>query len=345
MTEYSIQKFLRIHRKTFPLNKKFDLTQFLIDVNNYMDQEYDNLLMRNQGFYLKNRKNFIKNKLSIDLDDIDFTQRSIISRRKENLLKKQKLMLSVCNNKMLLDMMLNNKKYIKYMTERNSENSKTRNKKNIHLKKIGNNINNHLTENSNKKDIYSSIKTYETSDDYNFQKSIYSDESKIMNKTHTKFVSNNSFFKTAIQNEKPRIFHSKTIRNDLFNLAHKNSIKKYNNNSKFPDLNNNHVNFDENKTINSFNKTERNKNLDLTKTCFNYNNTSRKKVIFKGIDLKRNIIEKNNINKFNTKLFSDNKKKSLFFSSANGTKFIKSNILNDQFNTIKALYKKDINIY
>ena len=314
MTEYSIQKFLRIHRKKFPLNKKFDLTQFLIDVNNYMDQEYDNLLMRNQGFYLKNRKNFIKNKLSIDLDDIDFTQRSIISRRKENLLKKQKLMLSVCNNKMLLDMMLNNKKYIKYMTERNAENSKTRNKKNIHLKKIGNNINNHLTENSNKKDIYSSIKTYETSDDYNFQKSIYSDESKIMNKTHTKFVPNNSFFKTAIQNEKPRIFHSKTIRNDLFNLAHKNSIKKYNNNSKFPDLNNNHVNFDENKTI-------------------------------KGIDLKRNIIEKNNINKFNTKLFSDNKKKSLFFSSANGTKFIKSNILNDQFNPIKALYKKDINIY
>jgi hypothetical protein len=68
-------------------------------------------------------------------------------------------------------------------------------------------------------------------------------------------------------------------------------------------------------------------------------------VIFKGIDLKRNIIEKNNINKFNTKLFSDNKKKSLFFSSANGTKFIKSNILNDQFNPIKALYKKDINIY
>ena len=130
MTEYSIQKFLRIHRKKFPLNKKFDLTQFLIDVNNYMDQEYDNLLMRNQGFYLKNRKNFIKNKLSIDLDDIDFTQRSIISRKKENLLKKQKLMLSVCNNKMLLDMMLNNKKYIKYMTERNSENSKTRNKKN-----------------------------------------------------------------------------------------------------------------------------------------------------------------------------------------------------------------------
>ena len=129
MTEYSIQKFLRIHRKTFPLNKKFDLTQFLIDVNNYMDQEYDNLLMRNQGFYLKNRKNFIKNKLSIDLDDIDFTQRSIISRKKENLLKKQKLMLSVCNNKMLLDMLLNNKKYIKYMTERNSENSKTRNKK------------------------------------------------------------------------------------------------------------------------------------------------------------------------------------------------------------------------
>ena len=49
-------------------------------------------------------------------------------------------MLSVCNNKMLLDMMLNNKKYIKYMTERNSENSKTRNKKNIHLKKIGINI-------------------------------------------------------------------------------------------------------------------------------------------------------------------------------------------------------------
>ena len=47
--------------------------------------------------------------------------------KKKNLMKKQKLMDSAYNNKMMLDMMLNNSKFNNFITEKNLQNMKLSN--------------------------------------------------------------------------------------------------------------------------------------------------------------------------------------------------------------------------
>ena len=131
MKEYAVKKFLRVYGQNIPLKKKFNFTGFCVDVKSLIDDEYDYLLMRDEQYHLnKRKKDEIKRKISRDLKNLENNKKLYFENKRKNLLKKQKLMLSSYNNKMMLDLMFRNKKYVKYITEKNIENVKIRNNMN-----------------------------------------------------------------------------------------------------------------------------------------------------------------------------------------------------------------------
>ena len=351
MKEYAVQKFLRVYGKSFPLRKKFNFTGFCFDVKSLIDEHYDYLLNGNEENHMKKKKMAqIKRKLSIDLKNIEFNNKIYFENKRKKLLKKQKLMLSSHNNKMMLDLMYNNKRYIKYLTENNILSRKTRNYKKI-SEKTDDSISNNLTENNKTKEIFSSLNTYESINEFNPQKTRFLNLRNTMNKTFSKFMQNNIkslfnkknlIFKTSIQFGHSNIYPS--IRNSLFNIHSKNDISKYNINSfsKFPNLSNKYISFNT-KNIKTSEEIQDKKNSKLTKTSIIYNNNLRKKITFNNIQPNENIIGKiSENNNFKNKLGAESKKKNLFISNSNHIRFIKSNIFKEGFNPIKTIYKKKL---
>ena len=243
MKENAVKKFLRLYGGSFPLRKRFNFTGFCNDVKSLIDEDYEHLLMKNQEDLTKNKKKeLFRKKFYMELKEINVDKNIILEKKKKKLMKRQKLMLSSYNNKMMLDMMLNNKRYIKYMIQNNI---KTRNNSYANFSKKDDSINNNITDNSKTKDVFSSLNTFETIDEFIPQWTKYLNQNKKMNKTFSKFVpitlkkmlNNYSLFKTSIpignQNFSP------TIRNTLINMQQNNKNKKYNININLPSLNNN----------------------------------------------------------------------------------------------------------
>ena len=344
MKEEAVKRFLRIYGKSIPLKKKFNFTGFCKDVKSLIDEDYDYLLMKKKDILSKNKKReFLRAKLALEVNDINFNEKSSFKTKKKKLLKKQKLMLSSYNNKMFLDLMLNNKKYIKYITEKNSDNCKTRNNRDNKNEKQEDSINNFIENN-----ICSRINTLETMDEFSNKKSITLNNLKTMNKTHSKFApinlkklikQNNTFFKTAIPKENQ--INSQNLRSSLFNMHQKKNVKKYIIKSKHPILN---IDYNQNNFINLFKETENKKNDDSIKTCFNYNKSSRNKFIINEIQSRKDPVEKNNYFNENNNNSEVSKKKNKFISNSNYIKNVKSSILKVKFNPIKTIYKTQINI-
>ena len=346
MKDYAVKKFLRVYGKSFPLKKKFNFTGFCKDVKSLIDEDYDYLLMNNDEYtWKKKKRDLLKRQLSIELKDIEYNKKNNFQNKRKILLKKQKLMLSSYNNKMMLDMMFNNKRYIKYITEK----TKTRNN---NSEKKEESINNNLTENNKTKDFFSSINTFETINDLITEKPKYLIQDNIMNKTYSQFApkrlksnvkQNNSFFPTAVPIKQPKNFPS--IRNSLFNIHKINNSNKYNNkSSKYPNIMNNFINFNSNKKINESEENEKKKNSILTKINFNYNNNLRKKILFNRIQKKKESIEKNNQNnKNNIKINILSKKDNPNSPKINSKTIFETNLFRDEFNPIKKIYKTKIN--
>lgn len=345
MKENAIKKFLRVYRKSFPLKKRFNFTGFCKDVKSLIDEDYDYLLNKNKESPSKSKKReLFKTKLKLELNDINFNEKRTFEIKKKNLLKKQKLILSSYNNKMMLDMMFNNKKYIKYIIKKNTDNFQTtRNNKDKNNEKKEFSVNN-MTDNN----IFSSLNTFQTIDEYNEQKSSNFNSFQNMNKTYSKFTpislkktlkQNNYFFKTAIPKENQIKYQS--LRNSLFKMHQKNNLKKYNINVNLPTLKNNIIDYSD---INTTNETEKMKKDDIIKTCFNYNKNLRKKIIFDTIQPKKDSIERNNYFIENDKNNNIKKKKNILISNSNNIKTIKTNIFKVKFNPIKSIYKTQINI-
>ena len=334
MKEEAVKQFLRIYGKSIPLKKKFNFTGFCKDVKSLIDEDYNYLLMNKKDLLSKNKKReFLRARLTLEVNDINFKEKETLKTKRKNLLKKQKLMLSSHNNKMFLDLMLNNKRYIKYMTEKNSDNFKTRNIKDKNNEKQEDSINN-FTENN----IFSKIKAFETIDEFSNKKFNTLNNFKNMNKKRSNYKpidlkklikQNNTFFKTEIP--KGNQINSQSLRNSLFNQHQKKNLKKYIIKSNFPTLN---VDYNFN---NFFKENENKKNDESIKTYFNYelsnNNQS-----------KKDSVEKNNYFIENNKNDKTPKKKSIFISNSNNIKKVKSNIFKVKFNPIKTIYKTEINI-
>ena len=334
MKEEAVKQFLRIYGKSIPLKKKFNFTGFCKDVKSLIDEDYNYLLMNKKDLLSKNKKReFLRARLTLEVNDINFKEKETLKTKRKNLLKKQKLMLSSHNNKMFFDLMLNNKRYIKYMTEKNSDNFKTRNIKDKNNEKQEDSINN-FTENN----IFSKIKAFETIDEFSNKKFNTLNNFKNMNKKRFNYKpidlkklikQNNTFFKTEIP--KGNQINSQSLRNSLFNQHQKKNFKKYIIKSNFPTLN---VDYNFN---NFFGENENKKNNELVKTYFNYelsnNNQS-----------KKDSVEKNNYFIENNKNDKTPKKKSIFISNSNNINKVKSNIFKVKFNPIKTVYKTQINI-
>ena len=260
MKEEAVKQFLRIYGKSIPLKKKFNFTGFCKDVKSLIDEDYNYLLMNKKDLLSKNKKReFLRARLTLEVNDIIFNEKETLKTKRKNLLKKQKLMLSSHNNKMFLDLMLNNKRYIKYMTEKNSDNFKTRNIKDKNNEKQEDSINN-FTENN----IFSKIKAFETIDEFSNKKSNTLNNFKNMNKKRSNYKpidlkklikQNNTFFKTEIP--KGNQINSQSLRNSLFNQHQKKNLKKYIIKSNFPTLN---VDYNFN---NFFKENENKKNDEL----------------------------------------------------------------------------------
>ena len=269
MKEEAVKQFLRIYGKSIPLKKKFNFTGFCKDVKSLIDEDYNYLLMNKKDLLSKNKKReFLRARLTLEVNDINFKEKETLKTKRKNLLKKQKLMLSSHNNKMFLDLMLNNKRYIKYMTEKNSDNFKTRNKKDNNNEKQEDSINN-FTENN----IFSKIKAFETIDEFSNKKFNTLNNFKNMNKKRSNYKpidlkklikQNNTFFKTEIP--KGNQINSQSLRNSLFNQHQKKNLKKYIIKSNFPTLN---IDYNFN---NFFKENENKKNDESIKTCFNFLN-------------------------------------------------------------------------
>ena len=344
MKEEAVKQFLRIYGKSIPLKKKFNFTGFCKDVKSLIDEDYNYLLMNKKDLLSKNKKReFLRARLTLEVNDINFKEKETLKTKRKNLLKKQKLMLSSHNNKMFLDLMLNNKRYIKYMTEKNSDNFKTRNKKDNNNEKQEDSINN-FTENN----IFSKIKAFETIDEFSNKKFNTLNNFKNMNKKRSNYKpidlkklikQNNTFFKTEIP--KGNQINSQSLRNSLFNQHQKKNLKKYIIKSNFPTLN---IDYNFN---NFFKENENKKNDESIKTCFNYNKNSRRKINYElsnNNQSKKDSVEKNNYFIENNKNDKTPKKKSIFISNSNNIKKVKSNIFKVKFNPIKTIYKTQINI-
>ena len=353
MKKYAVLKFLRVYGKSLPLNKKFNFTGFCKDVKSLIDDDYDYLLMKNKHTnILKNQKELLKRKIKLDLKSIESIKNEFFEKKRNNLLKKQKLMLSAYNNKMMLDMMFNDKRYIKYITEKNIENLKTRDNNSKCSEIIDESINNDTIENKKTRNIFSSLNTFETIDELGSQKSISINKKNKMNKTFSKIKPNileslfnqrNDFFTTALPINQLKL--TQTIRNSLFNIHHKNNRNKYdiNNSSKFPNLLHNYINSNSKDSINLFNKTGSKKNSELKKSNNNYNKKLRNQIILTDIHLKKKTNEKNNDSDIiSTELNVFSRKNNAISPKYKTIRLIKSNILKDE-NPIKITYKKKIN--
>ena len=351
MTENAIKKFLRVYGKSFPLKKKFNFTGFCKDVKSLIDKDYDYLLMRNRDYYSnrKKREQF-KTKISIDLKNIGFNENSFFENKRKHLMKKQKLMLSSYNNKMILDLMFNDKRYVKYITEKNNENSNPKNRNDLE-EKTEESINNNLIKNNKTNDIFSSLITYDSIDEFNIQKDKFLKQKNYLNKTYSKLnptklksilKQNHSIFKTEIPIKQSKI--SPSIRNSLFNIHLRNKSNKYiNHNSKFPTLSNNFP-IHNSRNINTNNQFQKfQKNSELSKTNINYNKNLRKQIIFNDIYSHQKSIDKNNGNNnknLNSKFNSTSKEKNLISSTYKPIRLIKSNIFIDAFNSKKQFFKQ-----
>ena len=347
MKENAVKKFLRVYGKSFPLKRKFNFTGFCKDVKALIDEDYDYLLNKKKELLSKSKKReLLRTKLKLELNDINFNEKKALEIKKNNLLKKQKLMLSSYNNKMMLDLMFNNKKYIKYITEKSTDNFQTtRNNKDKNNTKKEFSINN-----MNENNIFSSLNTFQTIDEYNNdQKLTNFNDFKNMNKTYSKFApislkkslkQNNTFFKTTLP--KGNEINYQNIKNSLFKMHQKSNLKKYNINVNLPTLNSNTIDYND---INAANETEKKKKDDIIKTFFNYNKNLTKKIIFNSNQPKKDSVEKNNYFIENDKNNnSTQKRKNILISNSNNIKNIKTSIFKVKFNPIKAIYKTQINI-
>ena len=111
MKEEAVKQFLRIYGKSIPLKKKFNFTGFCKDVKSLIDEDYNYLLMNKKDLLSKNKKReFLRARLTLEVNDINFKEKETLKTKRKNLLKKQKLMLSSHHNKMFLTLMLNNKR-------------------------------------------------------------------------------------------------------------------------------------------------------------------------------------------------------------------------------------------
>lgn len=358
MKERSVKKFLKIYGSQYPLKKKLYFVKLCQDALSVINDDYEYLLTGEKDLENEKKKRIqIKNNLTIDLKYIQFNKKLKLEMKKKNLMKKQKLMDSAYNNKMMLDMMLNNNKFINFITEKNLQNMKLSNNQKKYINQLSENEKSKQKE----KDIFSSIKSFETFNETDksetSKRNLYTNNS--MNKAFSKFAPQNltilgnqynSFFKTFVPMNKTR--NSKSLKKTLFNI-YKNDYDIINHN--LPSITNKKI-IDENKNTSTNTNTNTNTNnkydfmkgklkiLNLTNLDNNYNINLGKTFLFKkNQGLKSSMIKFNEINNnFKSKLFGIKEDKNIFTQNYKRIRKIHSNNIKTNFNKINTFYNSKI---
>ena len=290
--------FLRYNNKYFPLTPKLD---FIKTCDNKLSKIYNNynyLLKKSKFQMLVDEKmKEIQKKKDIDLEKIILDKKIKLEKKRKILLKKHKLILSSYNNKMLLDMILSNKKFIKYITEKQKINNNIKTESNFKNNELN------TIPNKNNKTIYNIT---ENNYDYKQNNKIFKklNESKTQNKTI------NSEYYSTQNSEINSHYINKTYSNeDNEKYEYKKNSKK---NISFPisssifptsiPINKNKDSFTPQKSVFSLRKNKIIKDrINYDKQCLITN--------FNDLE-KNNIINKNNIRiqKYNSNLMNNKNK-------------------------------------
>ena len=104
--------------KYTPLVPKLDFIKNCDDKIYFLNDHFYCLLKRSKEQMLLDKiKEEMQKRQSIDYEKIENEKRRRLELKKKKLTKKHQLILSSYNNKMILDMILSNKKFIRYITE------------------------------------------------------------------------------------------------------------------------------------------------------------------------------------------------------------------------------------
>lgn len=333
-----IKNFFTFNNNFLPLTPKLDFIRICNDKMSIIDDNYNFLLKRTKQQILVDKKmEEMQKKQSIDREQIEFEKKLKIEKKRRMLIKKHQFIISAYNNKMVLDMILKNKKFIKYITEQQKNNTKTesnldiKNEPSHKINTISNVNENNIDENDNKElnllniPVQKEEKKFKLQNNYiktdytstqnsdmnnfninNESNSKYSNKKKF----NISFPINSSFFTTAlpiVNNNDTRtpkksvlsLKKNKLIENSTPNNNKKPFINIYNDLDNDVIINNKNINIQKYKA-NSINK-------------FMNNNNENK--------MKRNILKFKNINKVTLEkdMINSNKKcklKESFFSES-----------------------------
>ena len=225
------------NNKYISLTPKLDFIKKCDGKMSIIKKNFNYLLKKSKEQMLLDKKmKEIQKQQFIDLEKINLDKRLKLEKKKNLLLKKHQLILSSYNNKMLLDMMLDNGKFIKFLMDKRVKNIKTEgnyNKPNhllLSSKKINNTITNIETNIDNNKNL-DNIK-YLKNSEINITYNNNNINSNIINgksgfkinekKSSISFPISSAIFKTSIQISNPK--YSETPKKSLLSLRKKKSL-------------------------------------------------------------------------------------------------------------------------
>lgn len=356
--DLDFRSYFGFNSKYTPLTPKLNFINTCDTKQSSINEHISYLLKKTkQQMLIDKKKAEMQKAKNIDHEREILEKMRKLEKKRKMVLKKHQLILSSYNNKMLLDMMLSNKKFLKYLTEKSKIKTETDFASRHDLSiSIQNNINSicNTTENSicenitkqllrlktlqvNNKTINSEylstqnseIKTYLNKFNYSPNKKNLNDEKyeyKPKKKEYISFPISSTIFQTSIPVKTIKL--SQTPKKSFFYLR-----KKKNENEK------NFITIEKEKLMTDINNSYKNKN--------NNKNKDFKIQKYKSFlnDNKKKYSKNNNINKFNCKSGKNNKNKMCLsklslLSRELENNFISSNKRKRPLTCKKLIYKK-----
>ena len=138
-----IKNLFYMDNKYTPLVPKLDFIKNCDDKICFINDNFNCLLKRSKEQMLLDKINEeMQKKQLIDYEKIENEKRRRLELKKKKLAKKHQLILSSYNNKMILDMILSNKKFIRYITEQQKRKFKNIKTETNYMNENGLNISN-----------------------------------------------------------------------------------------------------------------------------------------------------------------------------------------------------------
>lgn len=121
----NLRSYFGFKNKYFPLTPKLDFIKKCDNKISIIKDHYDYLFKKSkQQMILDKKMAEMNQKQSFEFEKIRLEKKIKLNQKRKILLKKQQLILSSYNNKMILDMILSNENFIKYINKKQRKNLK-----------------------------------------------------------------------------------------------------------------------------------------------------------------------------------------------------------------------------